>query len=86
MEEIAFAAPADERLAVLVDVPGRRILVGPPHLVRSTFTQLVFLDGRTAPGFEKVDDRAAGGERVLTWRVRIPVDTASRPAGTLSSQ
>ena len=75
MDTFTFAAPADERLAVLVDVPNRRVLVGPPHLVRSTFTQLVYLDGRTAPGFEKIDERVAAGERVVTWRVR---DTAAR--------
>ncbi|HEY3189560.1 MAG TPA: STT3 domain-containing protein [Solirubrobacteraceae bacterium] len=71
IDEVAFAAPPDERLGVLVDVSGRRVLVGPPYLVRSTFTQLMFLDGRYATALEKTDDRTGfAGERIVTWRVR----------------
>ena len=70
IEDVAFASPGDERLGVLVDVSGHRVLVGPPYLVRSTFTQLMFLDGRYARAFEKVDDRTGfAGERIVTWRV-----------------
>ena len=60
---------------------------GPPRLLRSIFTQLVFLDGRTAPAFEKTDVRENLGERIVTWRVRIPGRTVEgrdgAPAGPL---
>jgi asparagine N-glycosylation enzyme membrane subunit Stt3 len=74
IDEIALAHPGDERMAVLIDLPGRRVLIGPPRLLRSIFTQLVFLDGRTAPAFEKTDVRELLGERIVTWRVRNPED------------
>ena len=71
IDEIEFAQPFDARLGALVDVSGRRVLVGPPYLLRSTFTQLMFLDGRYATAFEKLDDRTGfAGERIVTWRVR----------------
>ena len=70
VQEVAIEQPRDERFAVLVDVLGRRVLVGSPDLVRSTFTRLVFLDGRFSPGFQPVDDRTGyDNERVRTWKV-----------------
>jgi hypothetical protein len=57
-------------LGVLVDLPNRRVLLGTPSLLESTFTQLVYLDGRYAKGVEKVDERVGyEGERVTTWKV-----------------
>ena len=70
LREVEVAEPRDETLGVLVDVPHRRVLVGSPDLLRSTFTRLVFLDGRFSPHFQEVDDRTGyAGERVRTWRV-----------------
>jgi len=71
IDEVSFPPSPDDRLGVLVDGSGRRVLVGPPYLLRSTFTQLMLLDGRYATAFEKTDDRTGfAGERVVTWRVR----------------
>jgi len=71
LREFAFPAPADPRLGVLIDEPLHRVLVGAPTLLRSTFTRLMFLDGRFAAEFEKVDERRGyRGERVVTWRTR----------------
>jgi dolichyl-phosphooligosaccharide-protein glycotransferase len=70
LDEIAFATPTYPMLAALVDVAGRRVLLGRPYLIRSTFTQLVYLDGRYAERLAKFDDRTgARGERVVTWRI-----------------
>ena len=42
-------------------------------LLRSTFTQLMFLDGRYAQSFRKFDERRGyRGERVVTWAVDWP--------------
>jgi len=72
IESVAPDAPAHADLGVLIDVPGRRVLVGAPDLVGSTLVQLLYLDGRTTRSFAKVDERSAAGERVTTWRVRWP--------------
>jgi hypothetical protein len=78
MDETSLPRPTTPDLGVLVDTVERRILVGPPYLLRSTFTHLVFLDGRYARRFEKFDERAApGGERVVTWHIR----TEPHPSG-----
>jgi hypothetical protein len=73
VEEVWFPDPTEPTLAVLVDLPGARILLGPPYLIRSTFTRLMILEDRTSPYFQKVDDRLALGERVVTWRLADPV-------------
>jgi len=65
--------PVDHDLAVLLDTVKRRILLGTPALLESTFTQLMYLDGRYARHFEKIDERVGyKGERVVTWRVLWP--------------
>jgi len=70
-EEITFSSPAYANLGVLLDLPQRRILVGPPALLRSTFTHLMHLDGRYAQHFEKFDERITyWGERIVTWKVK----------------
>jgi len=57
-------------MGVLIDVEHARAVVGTPELLRSTFARLMFLgDGAGSP-FEKVDERTAAGERIVTWRVR----------------
>ena len=62
--------PVDATVAVLLDIPNQRALVGSPAMVRSTYTHLMFLDGRYAEYFEKFDERTGfAGERVVTWKV-----------------
>jgi hypothetical protein len=41
-------------------------------LIGSTLVQLLYLDGRWASRFIKIDERVAGDERVTTWRLRWP--------------
>ena len=72
IERVVPAAPAHADLGVLVDVPGRRVLVGAPALVGSTLVQLLYLDGRSTSRFTKVDERIAADERVTTWRLHWP--------------
>lgn len=56
--------------AVLYDVVQQRALVASPDLVRSTFTQLAFLDGRYSRRFRRFDERTSAlGERVSVWEV-----------------
>jgi hypothetical protein len=70
LEDIATADPIDPNLGVLVDLPNDRVLVGTVALLRSTFTQLMFLDGRYTRSFRKFDERRGyHGERVVTWTV-----------------
>jgi hypothetical protein len=69
-ESIRFDDARSPDVGVLVDVPGERILLGPPYLIRSTFTHLMFLDGRYARHFEKVNEKVSyQGERIITWRI-----------------
>jgi hypothetical protein len=78
IEPVAFEAARSPAVGVLVDVRNRRILAGSPELLRSTFTQLLFLDGRYLRHFEKLDERTGyAGERVVTWRVRWEVEGPS---------
>jgi asparagine N-glycosylation enzyme membrane subunit Stt3 len=56
-------------MGVLVDVEHARAVVGTPALLRSTFARMMFLGDRAGSPFEKVDERTAAGERVVTWRV-----------------
>ncbi len=70
-EEVFFPSPTFPRIGVLLDLPKKRILLGPPPLVRSTFTHLIYLDGRYSQYYEKFDERLTyAGERVVTWRVK----------------
>jgi hypothetical protein len=69
MRPVAFTSPTYPDLAVLIDVPGARILVGAPAFLQSTFVHLMYLDGRYARHYRKHDDRASRGERVVTWKI-----------------
>jgi dolichyl-diphosphooligosaccharide--protein glycosyltransferase len=70
LRELRPSTATDPELGVLVDVPERRALVGPPDLLRSTLVHLLYLDGRYARHLEKFDERGDNaGERVVTWRV-----------------
>jgi hypothetical protein len=63
----AAAAPA---AAALIDADRQRVLVGPPYLIRSTLTRLLYLDRVAGSRFEPVDAQTASAERVTVWRVR----------------
>jgi dolichyl-phosphooligosaccharide-protein glycotransferase len=70
IQDLNFSAPTYPDYAVLVDVLKRRILIGSPPFIRSTFTQLLFLDGRYARRFKKFDDEISDLGHVVTWKVR----------------
>lgn len=78
LERVTPASPAHPDLGVMIDVPNARILVGDPAFLESTLVQLLYLDGRYATRFAKVDERVAGDERVTTWRVRWPAGARVR--------
>ncbi|MDD9954338.1 MAG: hypothetical protein OXR66_08460 [Candidatus Woesearchaeota archaeon] len=68
--ELTFADSPVPNLAYVIDLVENRVLVADPHLARSTFTQLFYLDGRYAKHYEKFDDRTTfSGSRILTWKV-----------------
>jgi len=70
MERFNFDAPTNGDLGVLIDLPNRRIFLAAPSFIRSTFTHLLYLDGRYARHFEKYDERVSSlGQRVVTWRI-----------------
>ena len=62
-------SPTFPNLGAVVDVTNHRVLLGTPALVRSTFFELLYLDGRDSTYFEKTDDRSVG-YRVVTWKER----------------
>jgi hypothetical protein len=79
---VVIAADADGRhettpavadrlqVGALVDVAGARVLLGDPAMLRSTFTALLFLDGRPLTGFvERGRRRGARGRLVTTWEI-----------------
>jgi hypothetical protein len=71
VRDLTGAAGDPDGWGVLVDARGSRAMFGPPYLIRSMLTRLVWL-GRSLPGFDEVGDRRANGERVLTWRIGWP--------------
>jgi dolichyl-diphosphooligosaccharide--protein glycosyltransferase len=77
LERVMPASPAHPDLAVMIDVPNARILVGDPTFLASTLVQLLYLDGRYATRYAKIDERIAGDERVTTWRIHWPPATPS---------
>lgn len=70
LDEVSEASSGPSDLSVLFDADHNRVLAGPSYLIGSTYTRLMFLNGRYSKYFEKVDDqRGYGGERVTTWRI-----------------
>jgi hypothetical protein len=69
IHEARFAESPYPDLGVLLDTSNSRILIGTASFLESTFVQLMYLDGRYTSHYEKVDDRAANGERVVTWKI-----------------
>jgi len=86
MEKIGFANPTSP-IAVLYDVPNKRVLLTDPLLATSMFTQLFYLDGRYSKHFVKFDDQTGfSGTRVITWTIDWNgTDTASASAGSSAS-
>jgi len=72
LERFVPAAPAHPDLGVMIDVQNARVLVGAPAFLESTLVQLLYLDGRYATRYAKVDERVAADERVTTWKIRWP--------------
>lgn len=73
--DLRFEQASYPAVAVLVDLPSRRVLVGPPQLIRSTFVHLLYLDGRYAKLFEKFDEQISpAGDRVVTWKVKWRIE------------
>jgi len=70
IRRLDFPSADEPGVGIIVDVTKRLVLVGPQYLIRSTFTDLMFLDGRYGKAFDKMDERSGShGERVTTWRI-----------------
>jgi len=68
--QLQMLSSGEPEVGIMIDVAKRRVLAGPPYLLRSTFTELLFLDGRYTKAFEKIDERSGPHEeRVTTWRI-----------------
>jgi len=67
-------SPTDPDVAVMVDPARSRALIGPPNLIRSTFTRLMLLDGAYSPLFTKVYENTViyFGEKVTAWKINWP--------------
>ncbi len=67
---IPIPGATDPGIALLIDQPGRRLLMAEAILLGSTFTKLVFLEGRYLTHFEKISVRdSKRGDRVFSYRV-----------------
>jgi len=56
--------------SLLVDVPGTRVRLSTPELLHSTFSRLMYLDGRYCKLFDKVHEETGfAGERVTLWKI-----------------
>ncbi len=63
---------------LLVDTVQHRILVGPLYLLESTFTRLVFLEGRySGEHFTSFSDRVGAAERLFAYRIGWDSDPES---------
>ena len=70
VREVEPSAGDRSPMGVLLDVEHARAVVGTPALLRSTFARRMFLGDVSGSPFEKIDERTAAGERIVTWRVR----------------
>ncbi len=69
LQEFAATSSPLPGVGVLIDLERQQVAIGLPELLRSQFTQLLYLDGRYARRFSKFDDRSAGF-RVVAWHVQ----------------
>jgi len=78
-EEHVFSDSALPHVGVLIDRARRRVLIGTPGVLRSTYVRLMFFDTPVSSALALFDARqSAMGERVLTWRIHWPEDGESR--------
>lgn len=56
-------------VALLVDPSGRRALLGSDRILRSTFTSLMFLDGRYTSWAREYERRRDRGGELLVWQI-----------------
>ncbi len=55
--------------ALLIDLEHRRVLLGSDQILRSTFTGLMFLDGRYHRRFREFDRRGGRQGQIVTWEI-----------------
>ncbi len=55
--------------ALLIDLEQRRVLLGSDQILRSTFTGLMFLDGRYHGRFREFDRRGGRQGQIVTWEI-----------------
>jgi hypothetical protein len=68
---VPIPGASDPGIALLIDQPGRRLLMAEAILLASTFTKLVLLEGRYVTHFEKIGERdSKRGDRIFSYRVR----------------
>lgn len=70
LERVVPASPVHPDLGVMIDVQNARVLVGTSAFLASTLVQLLYLDGRYATRYAKVDERVGADERLTTWKIR----------------
>jgi hypothetical protein len=67
---VPVSEPLSPDVAFLFDAVERRVLVGTPGILQSTYTQLMFLDGRYSRHFKKAQERTGRNrQRVVTWSI-----------------
>ncbi len=70
LRKLSYTEPAISGIAIVIDVPNKRMLVASTPLAESLFTQLFYLDGRYTTIFKKFDDRTSfTGSRITVWKV-----------------
>jgi hypothetical protein len=69
LREAIAPQAASAGVAVLVDRAGRRVLLGSDRILRSTFTSLMFLDGRYTGWAREYERRRARGGELLAWKI-----------------
>ena len=80
LTDVDLPTPRYAAIGVLVDTLRWRILLGSPPLIRSTLAQLIYLDGRYAPHFEKIEERVSyKADRIITFRVHYPEPGRAQP-------
>ncbi len=70
IREVSNPNAKNSHLAVLIDLPRSLVRLATPDYLRSTYNNLMYLDGRYTPFFEKVRQEIGfRGERVTLWRI-----------------
>jgi hypothetical protein len=69
LREVVAPRAAAGGIALLVDRNGRRVLLGTDRILRSTFTSLVFLDGRYTGWARDYEHRRDRKGELLAWKI-----------------